>query len=210
MKAKIQKTTDKIWIDESGTEIPYNRTTKFERLTEKNIGKLYNSSLKLNDQLNKFKAEIEGLVTEIIELARIENEVKLHGKGNYTFFNFDRSIKVEVNVNELIRFNDITLESAKEVLLGIVRENISGDDFILGLVEDAFQTSRGRLDTRKILGLKKHTQRIKTKAIREQWEKAMKLIDQSISRPDSKTYYRVWARDDEGKYQAVELNFSSI
>lgn len=205
-----QTSKSEFWTDESGVQIPYNRTTKLERLKENKIYLLYQKSVKANEALLKLKEEIEVIVSEIVETARQTNEVKLNGKGNFTFFNFDRSLKVEVSVNELIRFDDITLASAKEVLIGLVRDNIQGDDFILALVEDAFQTSRGRLDTRKILGLKKHTQRIKTKEIRAEWEKAMTLIDQSISRPDSKTYYRVWAKDDAGAYQNIELNFSAL
>ena len=205
-----QKSTAEFWTDESGVQIPYNRTTKLERILEKNIYSLFDKSLKVNEMLTKLKTEISDVVAEIVTMAREEHAVKLNGKGNYTFFNFDRSLKVEVSVNELIRFDDIKLESAKEVLLNLVRENVQGDDFILGLVEDAFQTSRKRLDTRKILGLKRHTQRIKTKEIRQQWEKAMTLIDESISRPDSKTYYRVWYKDEAGVYQNVELNFASI
>ena len=205
-----QKSTAEFWTDESGVQIPYNRTTKLERLLERSVYSLFDKSLKANQMLTKLKEEIGAVVDEIVEDARKENAVKLNGKGNYTFYNFDRSLKVEVNVNELIRFDDIKLESAKEVLITLVRKNVVGDDFILGLVEDAFQTSRGRLDTRKILGLKKHTKRIKTKEIREEWQKAMTLIDEAISRPDSKTYYRVWYRDEAGVYQAVNLNFASI
>lgn len=210
MKSYKQTSNSTFWIDESGVQIPYNRTTRLERLKENKIYSLYRKSKRIEESLMKFKAEIESIVEEIIEAAREANDVKLNGKGNFTFFNFDRSLKVEVNVNELIRFDDLTLESAKEVLIGLVRNNIQGDDFILSLVEDAFQTSRGRLDTRKILGLKKHTQRIKDKQIRAEWEKAMTLIDQAITRPESKTYYRIWAKDQTGEYQNVELNFSSL
>lgn len=205
-----QKSSKEFWTDEAAVQIPYNRTTKLERLLERQMYSLFIKSLKANEHLRGLKSDLAQVVSEIIETAREENAVKLNGKGNYTFYNFDRSLKVEVSVNELIRFDDLKLESAKEVLLNLVRENVKGDDFILGLVEDAFQTSRGRLDTRKILGLKRHTKRIKTKKIRAEWEKAMTLIDESISRPDSKTYYRVWYKDEAGEYQNIDLNFSSI
>ena len=210
MKNYKQTSKEPFWIDESGTKIPYNRTTPLERLRERKIFTLFQKSQKVNESLLSFKNEVESIIEEILEASREANEVKLKGKGNFTFFNFDRSLKVEVSVSELIRFDDVALESAKEVLLDLVRNNIQGDDFILSIVEDAFQTSRGKLDTRKILGLKKHTERIKTKDMREKYEKAMSLIDQSISRPDSKTYYRVSFKDDAGEYQAVELNFSSL
>lgn len=209
-EAYRQLSKEEFWTDEAGVEIPYNRTTKTERLLERQLYSMFNKSLQIEEALKKFKTDIAETVANIVETAREENAVKLNGKGNYTFYNFDRSLKIEVSVNELIRFDDLKLESAKEVLINLVRNSVTGDDFILSLVEDAFQTTRGKLDTRKILSLKKHTKRIKTKAIREEWEKAMTLIDESISRPDSKTYYRVWYKDANGVYQTVELNFSAI
>lgn len=209
-KVNRQVSSDEFWTDESGVKIPYNRTTKFERLRERKLYSLYRKTLTANKALQDLKEEVEKTIEELIEAARKENAVKLQSKGSYTFYNFDRTLKVEVKVNELIRFDDLKLESAKEVLLELVRKNVSGDDFILGIVEDAFQTSRGRLDTRKILGLKKHTKRIKTAEIRSEWEKAMTLIDEAISRPESKTYYRVWELDKNGEYQNVELNFSAL
>lgn len=210
MQSYKQISTAEFWTDESGIQIPYNRTTKLERLKERKVFSLFQKSQRAHDMLLKLKTDIDDGILEIIEEARLSSDVKLNGKGNFTFFNFDRSLKIEVNVSELIRFDDVLIESAKEVLLDIIRKNITGDDFIIGIVEDAFQTSRGRLDTRKILGLKKHTQRIKGKELRDEWDKAMNLIDQSISRPKSKTYYRVWSRDESGEYQNVELNFSAL
>lgn len=205
-----QNSTEKFWIDESGTQIPYNRTTTSERMKERYAFKLLTEAEKINTQLGSFKELMTKIVDEVIEAARKENNVKLEGKGNYTWYNFNRSIKIEVNVNEAIKFDEITIESAKEKLMGLIRTNISGDDFIISIVEDAFQTSRGKLDPRKILGLRKHTERINNKELKKEWEAVMKLIDQSISRPSSKSYFKVWKIDEEGKYQPVELNFSSI
>jgi hypothetical protein len=38
----------------------------------------------------------------------------------------------------------------------------------------------------------------------------MTLIDESISRPKSKSYHKIWLKNEEGKYEAIELNFSSL
>lgn len=205
-----QNSTEKNWIDESGQKIPYNRTTIAERMKERNAFKLLNEAEKINKNLASFKEMMTKIVEEVIEAARKENVVKLEGKGNYTWYNFNRSIKIEVNVNETIKFDEITIESAKEKLMDLIRTNISGDDFIISIVEDAFQTSRGKLDPKKILGLRKHTERIKSEQLKKEWNEVMKLIDKSISRPSSKSYFKVWKIDEEGKYEPVELNFSSI
>lgn len=205
-----QKSTEKIWIDESGQQIPYNRTTPNERMKERLAYKILTEAETINQRLISFKELISEVVEEVIEAARKENAVKLEGKGNYTWYNFNRTIKIEVNVQEAIKFDELTIESAREKLMDLIRTNISGDDFIISIVEDAFQTSRGKLDPRKILGLRKHTERINNKELKKEWESVMKLIDKSISRPTSKSYFKVWKLDEEGKYQGVELNFSAL
>lgn len=209
MKLK-QLPKDGMWIDESGLSIPYNRTTALERLKEKEAFSLYSDAFKISNELIKFKNNISTTVEKVLELVRKENSVKLEGKGNFTWYNFDRSLKIEVNVNEQIKFDEQLIETAKEILLNLVRENISGDDFIISIVEDAFQTGKGKLDTKKVLGLKKHSSRIKDKKLKEEWDRAMSVIDKSISRPNSKTYFKVWIKDNEGKYNPIELNFSAI
>lgn len=209
MKLK-QIPKDRTWTDESGTEIPYNRTTAAERLREKYAFALLSEAETISQKAAAFKTKITEIVQEVIDAAREENAVKLEGKGNYTWYNFNRTIKIEVNVNEQISFDELTIESAKEKLMELIRQNITGDDFIITLVEDAFQTSRGKLDPKKILGLRRHTERIRNAKLKAEWSDIMTLIDKSISRPSSKTYFKVWKKNAEGKYEGVELNFSAL
>src|SRR5690625_7333022 len=110
-KVNRQVSSDEFWTDESGVKIPYNRTTKFERLKERKLHSLYRRSLTANKALQDLKEEVEKTIEELIEAARKENAVKLQSKGSYTFYNFDRTLKVEVKVNELIRVDDLKLES---------------------------------------------------------------------------------------------------
>jgi hypothetical protein len=201
---------DKIWIDESGSLIPYNRTTPTERKREKSAFQLAKKAININNLLSDFKEFVSLATEEVLNDAREANEVKLDLKGNYTWYNFDRSIKIQVDISEPIKFDEIQIAAAKEKLMNLIRTNISGDEFIISIVEDAFQTSTGRLDPKKILGLRKHSKRIKSTLLKAQWEETMSLIDESITRPKSKSYYKIWIKNSEGKYDGVELNFSAI
>ena len=205
-----QTSKDANWIDETGNSIPFNRTTKSERLKEKYSNKILKEAQNATEKLKSLRDLMDVAIGEILEECRIENSVKLDGKGNFTWYNFNRSIRVEVNINELITFDEIKLESAKEKLLSLIRHNTSGDDFIISIIEQAFQTAKGRLDTKRILGLKKHTTRIANEGIRTTWREAMDLIDQSISRPTSKKYMKVYLKDETGEYQNIPLNFSNL
>ena len=185
---KLQHTTkDKIWIDESGTQIPYNRTTPIERKKEKHAFNLLKKGQNVTKILAELKAAVKEASDEVLNAEREASNVKLSEKGNYTWYNFDKSIKIQVDVNEPIKFDEIKIASAKEKLMNLIRTNINGDDFIISIAEDAFQTSSGKLDPKKILGLRKHSSRIRNEAIKLEWEEIMKQIDASITRPKSKS-----------------------
>lgn len=128
-------------------------------------------------------------------------------KGNFTFYNFDRSLKVEVNVNETIQFDEALIAAARECLDSFITKNVQGtDEVVRTLINSAFHNTKGGLDSKKVLSLLKYRQKIKA----GEFQKALNLIEESISRPSSKKYFRVWAKDADGKYQNVDLNFSSI
>ena len=208
---KLQHTSkDKLWIDEAGDQIPFNRTTAIERKKEKHAFSLLKKGKAVYQVLADLKAAIRDASDEVLNAEREASNVKLSEKGNYTWYNFDKSIKIQVDVSEPIRFDEIKIAAAKEKLMELIRTNISGDEFIISIAEDAFQTSSGKLDPKKILGLRKHSARIRNEKIKQEWDDTMKLIDSSITRPKSKSYYKIWVKDSEGKYQGVELNFSNI
>lgn len=204
---KQQAAKDKVWQDEQGTSIPYSRTTPIERMKEKYAYEIANAACKLNHQLTGYKARIQSICDELFDTVMSESEKKKATKGNFTWYNFNGSIKIEVSINENIDFDGMLIEKAKQKLLELVSEGINEKkEFLKELVLSAFQTSKGKLDTKKIFGLKKHASRISDKRFQE----AMILIDQSIRRPSSTKYFRVWLRNEAGKYENVDLNFSSI
>jgi hypothetical protein len=193
------------WVDESKTTIPYNRITALEKLREKTAFKIAKEAAAISSKLSAFKASV-AKECALIYQESMKDALKA-GKGNFTWYNFDASIKIEVQINEQITFEATGIEKAKQLLDAMISESISHDKaFVKELVLSAFATSRGQLDTKKVLGLKKHASRIAD----ERYAQAMRLIDDSILRPSSKTYFRVWVRNTEGAYEAIELNFSNI
>tara|TARA_R110002033_G_scaffold161603_1_gene198211 strand:+ start:1190 stop:1816 length:627 start_codon:yes stop_codon:yes gene_type:complete len=208
MKYTIQKASDKVWTDESGTEIPHNRTTKVERLHERSSGKVVKAALDVNKRLHALNDLLSDLSQEAYDAFMNSKGIDKKTKGNYTWYNFDRSIKIEVNVSEPIVFDSLTITAAKEKLDEFLDENItSKNEFIKQMVIDAFETQRNNsLDTKQVLKLTRYEDKVKSPKFSE----AIKLIREAIRRPKSKTYRRVWIKDDAGKYQNIELNLSSL
>lgn len=203
----IQTKKDKAWFDESGNLIPYNRLTKLEITREAAIGKILINAQAINNKLIDFKESIKIATSKMVADYIAEKGLDSLGKGNVTLFNFARTVKVEVSISDRIEFDDLTMKACKEKFDIFLAENIDEKQaFIKEMVNDAFSTSRGRLDAKKVMSLLKYELKIKDAIFQE----ALSLLKESIRRPDSKTYYRVWLKDENGEYQNIDLNFSSI
>lgn len=203
-----QKAKDGTWFDESGTSIPYSRTTKTERLMERFSAKILKEATYLNQRMAKFKEEVRDMCQEAYDAFMEEKDITKQTKGNFTWYNFNRSIKIEVSVNERIDFDDLTIEAAKTKFDQFLEENIkSKNQFAKEMVIDAFETQRNnKLDTKRVMNLTRYEKRINDPLFTE----AVELINQAIRRPESKTYFRIWQKDIAGEYQSIDLNFSSI
>jgi hypothetical protein len=207
MEYNIQKPSGKVWTDESGAKIPYSRTTKSERLNERSTAKVVKAALDVNKRLQSLTDLIAELSEEAYEVYMMSKDIKKKTKGNWDWYNFDRSIKIEISVNQPIVFDSLTITAAKEKLDEFLDNQLSSkNEFVKAMVIEAFETSKGAIDTKKVLSLTKHKDRVNNKLFSE----AVLLINQAIRRPKSKTYRRVWIKDGSGKYQNVELNLSSL
>lgn len=201
----------KIWKDENGLEIPGTRVTKAEKLKERKAAQLLKQALKIHQTLKSYKSTIDQACQEVFDAVMEEAGAKgQNHKGNFTWYNFDRTIKVEVNINERIDFDDALIAAAKDKFYEFLSTNTSGiDEMIRSLIMDAFQTTRGKLDPKKVLGLVRYRSRINEKKY-PLYHEAIDLIERSIRRPDSRKYFRIWERKQDGKYVNIDLNFSSI
>lgn len=206
---KQQKPSDKTWYNESGTPVPYEYVPPFERTNERSLSALAKEAIAINAKLSQYKerafAEAKKLYADFV--AKNEGKAPGKGKGGITLFNFDRSIKLELSVNEQIVFDDSFIQLAKAELDALLEEGLQGAaKFVKPIVMKAFETSRGKLDTKRVLELKRHTEAVN----HPQYTKAMSFIDKAIRRPGSREYLRVYVKDETGKYVDVQLNFSAL
>ncbi|MDZ4210433.1 MAG: DUF3164 family protein [Methylotenera sp.] len=203
----IQTRKDKQWYDESGNLIPFARLTKLEVMRESEISKILKDAIFINKKLREFKDAVRDASERIVQEFMEQKNLESIGKGNVTLYNFDRSVKVEVSISDRIEFDDLTMKACKEKFDSFLADNVEErQQFIKEMVNDAFSTSRGKLDSKKVMGLLKYESKVKDAKFQE----AMTLLKESIRRPDSRTYYRVWLKDGSGEYQNIDLNFSSI
>lgn len=210
LKVLQQKPSDKVWRDEAGNVIPYDRIKGSERANERKLPSLAKERINLRAALELHKRKCFEVGEELYQIFIDENggkAPKSKGKGNITRYTFDRSIKIEINVNEAIVFDESLLQLAKDKLDDLLNDGLSeAKDFIKPLVMDAFNNSGGSLDTKRVLGLRRYADRIPDK----RYSEAMTLIDKAIRKPKSKEYFSLYVKNDIGEYVDVHLNFSSI
>lgn len=209
MKIKEQKGENNMWIDEKNISIPYNRVTKNERLKEKLSVSVAKSAIALCNTLKEFKQKCMDACEKAYQAEFKEG--KASAKGGFTLYNFDKSIKIERSINENITFDENLIAAAKDKFDEFLKSSTGGiDEMVQELIMSAFSSNKkGKLDSKKVLSLLSYKSRIKETKY-PAFHEALNLIEQSIRRPDSKTYFRIWIKDENNEYQNIDLNFSSL
>jgi hypothetical protein len=201
----IQLVKHSVWQNHKGQDVPREYVSAFDRKKEQALGSLLKKAEKINEMLTAFKVESfnvgDALYEAMLRDANINIDTR---KGNYSVFSFDKSVKLEVNVSDRIEFDE-NIVFAQHKLNEFINEKTAGSDIELReLINNAFTTSKGRLDTKRILGL------FSLKISHPLWVEAMELIKKSISTNNTVRYLTIAVRDEFGKYEQVNLNFSNL
>jgi len=194
----------KNYITPEGKEIPAKYVSKLDKKKDLIAIRYQKKSLALSKKLKALKDELLEATDELYQQMIEDANVRTGKKGNYSISSFDKSIKIEVNIQNRIEFDD-QINIAQTLINEYISEKTKGTDRELAeLINSAFQTTKGRLDTKRILGL------FKLQIKHPKWIQAMELIKKSISTNNSKRYVRIWQKDANREYRNIELNFSSI
>ena len=210
-QVKIYTTKDSTWVNAAGDKVPVKFVPPADKVKETFAGKIYKSAMHAEATLSAFHAMLNGAFSEVNKLIREEYELKYNkkkeGKGNVTWFSFDRSIKVEAEVNDIVKWDQAMMTEALQLLNTYISTNMSEtNELIAGLVQSAFANSKGMIDTGKVFQILKHQDKIKNKG----FQKACEMIKQAQSIDRTKLYMRVWEKVEDGSYRNINLNFSSI
>ena len=192
--------------DHKGHLIPVNQIKPIDLLRDDLVKNIVNEALLTQKQLREFKLNAFSEVADFIELSAEQHGIKVGGnKGNVTFFSFDGKYKIQRAVNENMTFDEGIL-AAKALIqecLDDWTQDANGN--LKALVNRAFEVDKeGNLSTNRILGLR----RVQINDD-PRWQKAMDAISNSLQVIDSKSYIRIYERDDNGKYQPISLDIAS-
>ncbi|WP_111861229.1 DUF3164 family protein [Acinetobacter sp. CFCC 10889] len=158
------------------------------------------------ERLKKLKAIVFAEIGAFVDMSLQQFDVHLGGnKGNITLYSFDGQFKIIRQIQDTLRFDE-RLQAAKILIDECIQSwSESSNDHIKTLILDAFQVDKeGKISTGRVLGLRRHN------FDDPKWLQAMDAIAESINIVDSKRYVRFYERDEDGKYQAISLDFANV
>lgn len=199
----IFRIKDSQWVNHKGQEVPREYVSRYDQNKEKAVDKIFRRAEDIEAKLREFKNMAFDLADDLYNQMLAEANIDgTDRKGNFTFYSFDKSFRVEVSLKERIEFDE-RINLAQIKLSEFIAEKTNGSDNELReLVNNAFTTTRGRLDTKRVLSLFSY------KIKHPKWVEAMELIKSSISTNNTVRYMQISRRDPSGAYNPVNLNFS--
>jgi len=209
---KIHTSKDSVWVNAAGDQVPFKFVPKSDKSKEAHAGKIYKSALNVEKVLNEFYELMREALEEIQKIVKEEYELKAkkekkQGKGSFTWYNFDKSLKVEADVNDIVKWDEALMTEALQLLNQYIDNSLNETNVLIKkLINDAFANSKGMIDSRKVFQLLKYEKEIRS----VKFQKACELMKAAQGIDKTKLYMRVWERTESGEYRNINLNFSTI
>lgn len=201
--SNIDTTPNGYMKDQAGRLVPIESVKPIDIERDKLVKEIIGRAKTLNGQIAEFKVAAFGDIAAFIELSAEQYGAKVGGtKGNVTLLSFDGKYKVQRAIAEHISFDE-RLQAAKALIDECIHDwSQDSRPEIKTLINDAFQVDKeGNINTGRVLGLRRMD------IADERWNKAMQAIGDAVQVVGSKSYIRVYERDDEtGDYNPISLD----
>ena len=145
---KIHTAKDATWVNAAGDAVPYKFVPKSDRSKEALAAKIYKAALSAEDSLKALHGMMREAFTEVSALVKAEYELKNDkkkkaGKGSLTWFNFDKSVKIEADVNDIVKWDGSLMTEALTLLNTYLSANMTEtNELVAALVKSAFANTK--------------------------------------------------------------------
>jgi hypothetical protein len=192
--------------DARGHLVPIGLIKPIDLARDELVRELVDAAKKLSAHMAEFKRRAFLDVEAFVSMSAEEYKAKVGGtKGNITLPTFDGQYKLQIAKADNITFDE-RLQAAKELIDECINEWSKGSrPEIQVLVQQAFETDKeGTINTGRVLALRR------LGIEDEKWQSAMKAIGESVQVTGTKTYIRLYEREEGNDYLAIPLDISSI
>ncbi len=212
MSVKFHTNKNTTWVNAAGDAVPYKFVPKIDKDKEAIASKIHKAALNVQAGLNALYQQMDDAFKTIRTMIDAEYELKnskkkKESKGSLTWYNFDRSLKVEADMNDIVKWDSALMTEALEHLNKYLSSGLTDANVLIqGLVKSVFSNRRNMIDTGKVFQILKYQSEIKNVS----FQKACELMRNAQSIDKTKLYMRVWEKQPTGDYKIINLNFSSI
>lgn len=210
MSANFQKPSAKNWQDASGNNIPMKYISQSEKKKETIAARLHKQAVAAETVLSNLMTIMQQGFDEVRQMLRDELSIKKKVgpmQKSITWFNFDKSVKLEAKTNDFVKWDEALLSEALDLLNNFITSNMGeANELIQQLVKDAFSNRKKQVDSRKIFQILRYQEQVKNKT----FQQACELLKKAQQFDKSKIYMRIWVKDEKGQYQPINLNFASL
>jgi len=192
--------------DAQGRLVPLKMVKDVDKTRDALVREIVGRAIALRLAMKGFRDDAMGDLAAFAELSAEQYGAKVGGnKGNLTLTSYDGAYKIQRQVSETLVFDE-RLQAAKALIDECITEWTEGSrDEIRALINDAFQVDKeGRINTGRVLSLRR------LKIDDERWHRAMQAVSDSLQVAGSKAYIRVYARREDGKYEAIALDLAAL
>lgn len=192
--------------DAQGRLIPEAQIRPIDQARDALVRELIAGAKPLREQLAAYRKKAFEDIEALCQLSAEQYNVTLGGaKGNVSLLSFDGRFKVIRAIDERLVFDE-RLQAAKAIIDECLRDWTEGvRSEVATLIQDAFRVdSAGNIRTGSVLGLR----RLNITDVR--WLKAMAAIGEAVQVVGSKTYLRLYERDNLGQYQPISLDIAAV
>lgn len=203
----------KEWIDPQGRKVPDHLVTDADRMKDELAERLASGAEGVQAAMAAFKKAALDEMYAAKELLFEKYGAKVGGKkGGFGIRSYDGATEVRLDVADRISFGP-ELQAAKALIDECIESWAEGaDPNIRVLIDDAFQVNKaGRIDTKRVLGLRKLPIKGPDGNPDDRWQRAMDAITDALIVDQTATYVRFYRRNDQTNgMELVNLDFSSL
>jgi hypothetical protein len=190
----------------SGHLVPVELVSEIDKTRNNLVLEIVSKAADLRALMADFKADAFGDIQAFAELSAEKYKVKLGGiKGNLSLTSFDGRYQIKLEKAD-VKIFDERLQAAKELVDACIHRWTEGSRVeIKALVEHAFQTDKeGKISLGRIYTL------MQLDIDDEQWQQAMQALRDSMQVVSTKSYLRIYERNQQGKYEQLPVDLAGV
>lgn len=204
-----------MWTNAQGHMVPLDQISETDQMKDEVARRLCQDAEVMQAQLAEFKRRALDELLAAKDLIFEKFGAKIGGaKGGFAIKSYDGSTEAEVSIAERVSFGP-ELQAAKALIDECIESwaaNGDPDPRLRALVEHAFQVNKaGRIDTQRVLGLRKLPMKDRDGTPDAAWARAMDAVSEALTVDGTATYLRFYRRNPvTNRREYIALNFAEL